>query len=176
MFCLESQKTVSSLFPKYGKYKSQKHKILFKIPQKSPPTPRAWSASKHCKNLRQAQRFRRHCSTLCKSKLMHLKNIYEPTGQMMLQKLIGVRPQRLLTCKTLSTSLTPYILYYYISLHGLHLILKACNVVLVNPAWSVAPVKSMHTIFTLQSKKTKQKKNHIYPKILFLCELLWLHL
>lgn len=89
---------------------------------------------------------------------------------MMLQKLIGVQPQRLLTCKTLSTSLTPYILYYYISLHGLHLILKTCNAVLVNPAWSVAPVRSMHTIFTLQSK------NHIYPKILFLCELLWLHL
>lgn len=87
----------------------------------------------------------------------------------MLQKLIGVQPQRLLTCKTLSTSLTPYVLYYYISLHGLHLILKACNAVLVNPAWSVAPVKSMHTIFTLQSKKNQ-------PKILFLCELVWLHL
>lgn len=91
---------------------------------------------------------------------------------MMLQKLIGVQPQRLLTCKTLSTSLTPYILYYYISLHGLHLLLKTCNAVLVNPAWSVAPVRSMHTIFTLQSKQ----KNHIYPKILFLCELVWLHL
>lgn len=59
---------------------------------------------------------------------------------MMLKKIIGVQPQRLLTCKTLSTSLTPYILYYYISLHGLHLILKTCNAVLVNPAWSVAPV------------------------------------
>lgn len=63
-------------FPNMVNIKVKNTKYYLKSLKYHQPS-RAWSASKHCKNLRQAQRFRRHCSTLYKSKLMHLKNIHE---------------------------------------------------------------------------------------------------
>lgn len=129
--------------------------------------PRAWSASKNCKNLRQAQRFRRHCSTLYKSKLMHLKNIHEQ-DKWCCRRLSGFNLKDSSPARPSVPHWPPT--FYTITFLCMVSTLKTCNAVLVNPAWSVAPVRSMHTIFTLKSK------NHIYPKILFLCELLWLHL